>query len=373
MTGEEKIQAFHVGAHKTGTSLVQRILERCPEAYRDHGVDFVIRDEMSRLVSWGKALTEQPDLLRARLSRFRRRSDPAGAVRLLREPDRPTVHRRPAGPLSGCDRRNLAALAQISSSLGAAMTTKVFLSIRRQSEFLESYYLQSVHEGSSQAFGDWLDTVDLSRLSWRPIVSAMVELFGPEQVEVVDFGLVKAGQGGYIGRFMRVLDPDFDDRFDPPKKYNRSVSEKGLRMALAANPFIEGAAERRRLRKFLQSRFSNVDYPRPELLSPDQAAEIDAPFAAELGELGAMNSFDRGLVTRYREKHDRPRAGLVRPAAELVLHVGLPHTGGPGLGRRFALCDPNCAITASPMSRARTGCRPNAGGRQPDRAAPRPC
>lgn len=301
MTSEEKIQAFHVGAHKTGTSMVQRYLERCPETYRDHGVDFVNRDEMSRLASWGNALTNEPDLLRARLSRFA--ADPTrralfGSYENLI--GRPFSAGQPG--LYPSATRNLAALAQISSSLGAAVTTKVFLSIRRQSEFLESYYLQSVHEGASRAFGDWLDTVDLNRLSWRPIVSSMVDLFGPEQVEIVDFGLVKAGQGGYIGRFMRVLDPDFDDRFDPPKRYNRSVSEKGLRMALAANPFIEGAAERRRLRKFLQLRFSNVDYPRPDLLSADQAAEIDAPFAAELREFGAMNSFDRGLVTRYGEK-----------------------------------------------------------------------
>ena len=49
----DKVQGIHVGAHKTGTSLVQRHLERFPETYAGHGLDFVTRDEMSRLVEHG--------------------------------------------------------------------------------------------------------------------------------------------------------------------------------------------------------------------------------------------------------------------------------------------------------------------------------
>lgn len=206
MTSEEKIQAFHVGAHKTGTSLVQRHLERRPDIYRGHGVDFIIRDEMSRLVSWGRALFGSYENLIGR---------PFAA-------GQPGLY-----PSAG---RNLAALAEITDSLGTTVTTTVFLSVRRQSEFLGSLYLQAVSEGSSRPFGDWLTTVDLDRLSWRPLVTSTVELFGIEQVEIVDSRLVKSGQGGYVGRFMRVLDPDFDDRLDPPTRYNQSVPEKGLRM-----------------------------------------------------------------------------------------------------------------------------------------------
>lgn len=302
MTGEDKIQAFHIGAHKTGTSLVQRHLERCPESYRDHGVDFIVRDEMSRLVSWGEALVDRPELLESRLSRFAADSNLHalfGSYENLI--GRPFVTGQPG--LYPSARTNLAAIAEITGRIGAGVTTKVFLSIRRQSEFLESCYLQAVHQGSAQTFVEWLGTIDLDRLAWRPVVMAMVDLFGREHVEIVDFELVRAGQGGYVGRFMRVIDPAFDDRFEPPTRYNQSVSEKGLRMALAANPFIEGSAERRRLRKFLQWRFSNVDYPRPQLLSAARAAEIDAPYAAELHEFATMNSFDRGLVTRFGSNH----------------------------------------------------------------------
>ena len=292
MAATDKLQGFHVGAHKTGTSLVQQHLERHPEDYRDHGLEFLTRTEMSGLASWGNALIDRPELLRQRVQRFR--ADPAhqtlfGSYENLI--GRPFLTGEPG--LYPRARRNLTALAEIT---GTDLPTKVFLSIRRQSQFIESYYLQAVHEGSALTFDQWLAQVDLSRLSWRPIVSAMVELFGEDNVEVVDFGLVKAGQGRYIGRFMRVLDPRFDDSVDPPARYNRSVSELGLRMALAANPHLNKGEERGQLRKFLQRNFSNVRYPRPTLLAPEQAAALDEHYAEEFDQLRQMNSFDRGLI-----------------------------------------------------------------------------
>lgn len=290
-----KVQGIHVGAHKTGTSLVQRHLERFPETYADHGVEFLTRDEMSRLVTWGEALVERPDLLRERLAAFQ--ANPSARAlfgsyeNLLGGPFLPGVP-----GFYPRARRNLAALAEICGDA----PTKVFLSIRRPSEFVESWYLQTVHMGSSQTLEEWLAGVDLTSISWRPIVTAMIELFGPDAVEVVDFELVQEGQGAYLGRFLRVLDPEFDDTHDPPTPYNRSVSGKGLRMALGANPHLRDAEERRALRKFLQRNFSNVDYPRPVLLGPERAAAIDASWVTELGELRALNAFARGEATSRR-------------------------------------------------------------------------
>ena len=291
----DKVQGIHVGAHKTGTSLVQRHLERYPETYAGHGLDFVTRGEMSGLVEWGEALVAHPERLRGRLEAFR--ADPSTRAlfgsyeNLLGQPFVPGT-----SGLYPLARRNLTALAAIC----ADAPTKVFLSIRRQSEFVESWYLQTVHMGSSQGFDAWLADVDLSALSWRPAVEAVLDLFGEEALEVVDFGIVRQGQGAYLGRFLRVLDPDFDDAVDPPTPYNRSVSERGLRMALAANPHLESSEERRALRKLLQWHFSNADHPRPVLLGPERAAALDAPYADELGELAVLNSFDRGVATSRR-------------------------------------------------------------------------
>ena len=291
----DKVVGIHVGAHKTGTSLVQRHLERYPETYVDHGVDFVTRDEMSRFVGWGGGLVARPELFGARLASFR--SDPLTRVlfgsyeNLLGAPfsaDAPGFYPHA--------RRNLAALAAVC----AGTPTRVFVSLRRQSAFLESWYLQTIHMGASHTFDAWLSGVDLTHLSWRPVVGAMVELFGEANVEVVDFDLLREGQGAYLGRFLLVLDPDFDDGVDPTTPYNRSVSARGLRMALAANPHLDDPQERRALRKFLQRHFSNVDQPRPVLLGPERAAEVDAAYADELRELTTINSFDRGTAASAR-------------------------------------------------------------------------
>ena len=65
---------------------------------------------------------------------------------------------------------NIAALA---AAIGDGVRPKIFLSIRPQHEFLESFYLQTIHEGRHRPFDAWLSAVDLNALSWRPVVDAL--------------------------------------------------------------------------------------------------------------------------------------------------------------------------------------------------------
>ena len=61
---------IHVGAHKTGTSLVQRYFNDDPQRTQALGIGFITRADTSQLLGWGN---KPPELLRAG-SRRRRRS-----------------------------------------------------------------------------------------------------------------------------------------------------------------------------------------------------------------------------------------------------------------------------------------------------------
>jgi hypothetical protein len=66
---------------------------------------------------------------------------------------------------------------------------------------------------------------------------------------------------------------------------NPSISGKGLRMALGANPHLRTGEERKLMRVFLQKHFSNVRYPRPVLFSDEQRQWLRERYGAEYERL----------------------------------------------------------------------------------------
>jgi hypothetical protein len=278
-----KVAALHIGAHKTATSVLQRYLRNNEPEHRRLGVLYLRRSELSRHIGWGERLIADPAPLTARMTRFR--FDPRFRVLIGSYEN---LMGRPF-PEGGDGRlypnatRNIKALDRALPGTAC----KVVLSVRPQPDFLESYYLQTVHEGGHENFADWLKRVDLGALSWRPIVDALHATFGRDRVEVVDFRLIEDGQAAFLRHLLTRIDPRLDLPIDPSGMYNRSISARGLAMALAANPHLRTGAERSALRRFLQEHFSNVDFPRPVLFSPEEKAELWARYRADYEDLVA--------------------------------------------------------------------------------------
>ncbi|MCW2494835.1 MAG: hypothetical protein JWQ77_759 [Jatrophihabitans sp.] len=278
---DSKLCVVHVGAHKTGTTMLQNYLRVNAKALRKHRIFFVTRPQLAVSVGWGRALVKNPERFQAHLDTFDKTKD----VDLLIASHEDTLgHPFEAdtnGRLYPSAGENLAALAAALHG----RQVRVVLSIRPQADFLESYYLQTVHEGSSKTFDEWLRDVDLEALSWRPIVTLLGELFGTENTELIDFRLIRDGQDAYLKHFLSRLDARLDMHVAYEDSHNRSISEKGLRMARAANPHLRSTDERRAMRRFLQTHFSNADYPRAVLLSDDQRTTLTERYSAEYDEL----------------------------------------------------------------------------------------
>jgi hypothetical protein len=281
-----KTAVFHIGAHKTGTSVVQAYLDAKKEDLGAERLLVLTRKEMSAYVGYGHRLVADPTALIERVTEWREGDEfdalfgsyenLMGGVVL---PDQPGLY--PSARL------NVSALA----SAVRDCRLKVIISIRPQHELLESAYLQTVHQGGHESFGEWLGRIDLDAISWVPLVEFLHETLGEDNVTVIDFRTISDGQSAYIRQFLRAVDEKFDGPVDSSLIKNRSVSDKGLALALAANRHLMTDWQRRGMRKFLQKHFSNVDYPRPELLSTDQ---------------------QHRLIDRYGSEYDRLTAGAPR-------------------------------------------------------------
>jgi hypothetical protein len=274
--------AFHVGAHKTGTSLIQKFMRSHQLQLLRHRVQYLSRSETDELVGWGAIVRDSPELLATDLRhRFRRPWVSTVIASHENTVGRPFVRR--AAHLYPRAASRIDALARVLEPYEA----KIVLSIRPQAGFLESYYLQTVHQGSHLPFRRWLKGVDLDALSWQPLVDQLVSAFGADRVEILDFERLKLGQESYLRDFFGLIDPalQLDTSYAPVR--NASISEKGLRIALAANRHLDTDPERKAMRVFLQERFSNLDYPRPVLLTDAQRESVGRLYDGEYEQLVA--------------------------------------------------------------------------------------
>jgi hypothetical protein len=290
---------IHVGAHKTGTSLVQRYFNDEPQKTRARGIRNIIRDDASQLVGWGDTLHEHPEALRSRLEKELAKQP--SVVLMSHEntlgrpflPDRPGLYPNAAWCAEG--------LAKVCDGLD----THIVFYVRPIADFLESYYLQTVHQGESHPFRDWYATLSGPHL-WTPVVEALDGAFGPDRVHVGDFTEITASQNQFLEQFMTragIPQPPVVD-YEPVR--NPSVSARGLEIALAINPYLSSARERKETRLFLQRHFSNQQEDRARPMPEDLRRSVTEQTAAEFEALAARAA--AGL--------DVPRVVVSAPAPE---------------------------------------------------------
>lgn len=303
----EYVVVLHLGAHKTGTSLIQKYLRDRPAELTRMRLTFLTRTTTNDVLGWGMKPLEAPDRFRAAVQKA------AGSRVILRHrvplprslpllgggPVRTVVvsHENALGrpfidDSPGLYPRAEQRLGGIVEALRGHRLRLVYY-IRSQAQFLESYYLQMVHQGSSDTFDEWLSRIDLDAVSWTPVVETLADAVGPDNLVLKDFAEIKRGQNAFLEDFLHTCDHRLDPQVDYPEARNRSVSDRGLKFALAMNPWLETDEERKAARTWLQAHFNNTTGPRPVLLSDAQKADLQERYDAENAAL--LNRFgDRG-------------------------------------------------------------------------------
>ena len=279
---------IHVGAHKTGTSLVQKYIRDNPEMAQALGIAQISRTDGDLLVDWGQYLHERPEGLRSRLEE---EAEKGPTVILFSHentlgkpflPDRPGLY----PDASRC--------AEALAGICDGFDTYVVFYVRPMADFLESYYIQTVQEGLVHSFAEWYGTLE-GPLRWTPVVEALEGAFGADRVMVGDFSEIAAGQNEFLRLFMtRTGIPQ-----PPSVKYkpihNPSISARGLQIALDINPYLHDDDERMLVRRFLQKHFSNQVEDRARPMPEELRRSITDQTAADFERLASRAA--AGLVT----------------------------------------------------------------------------
>lgn len=169
------------------------------------------------------------------------------------------------------------------------LDVEVVLSMRRQPEFVESVYVQSVQEGRAITFPAFCDDLDPSTLGWSGVIEQVAEAIAAPTV--VPYEHLLTHDGGLVAWFLGRLDVDVDTS-DVPRHHNVSFSERALFAALGAYPAL-GDDDRQALRRHLQRSAGTDRSRRPRLLTPAGRRQFLEPVAGDNGVV-----FDRYVDSR---------------------------------------------------------------------------
>lgn len=271
----------HVGAHKTGTSLVQKYLRDKPGVTAALKIAYIGRSETNRLIEWGNRVVKDPDRLRGRLEAELGKRPAAVLISHENALGRPIVPGR-AGlyPDAGT-------MAQALAKACAGLETYVVFYFRPIADFLESYYVQTIQQGASHTFDEWFAGLDASTISWQPTINALDEAFGADHVILGDFAEITEGQNEFLRRFMvrSGLPCPRTIKYSPVR--NASISARGLQIALEINQHLQTKEERRATRKFLQEHFSNQREERATPMPEEVRRSLEDRTADEYARLSA--------------------------------------------------------------------------------------
>ncbi|MGC1273667.1 MAG: hypothetical protein WBC44_08180 [Planctomycetaceae bacterium] len=238
---------IHIGAHKTATTLVQSILKR-----RRH----VLHRQSIHFESWGyplgKALLREAPLHQTSLAELRRELE----ERLGSRPEPVAILSAESfcgNPYDGY--RNIASVAGDLREITRSFRVQIVLATRRQDDFLESIYGQSVKEGGVASFEEFASGGLLDAFDWEVLASAYREQFGDDRVRTVSYDRLVEDPSRAVETLFEGCGRSFVCRTRGTGRVNPGLSRKGIEMARRCNAIID-VRERKQFRRFLEKHFS---------------------------------------------------------------------------------------------------------------------
>lgn len=277
---------LHVGVHKTGSTLLQKMLRASASELRDADYAVVPPPGFRKLLGeppqlWRQTMTSRHIETAAR--NFRREWSESNLVLSNEEFMGPIASFRKGAPYPEAGN----VLRQTLSAFGPERAT-IVLYVRRQDSFIESAYLQLVKMGwVDVTFEEFLAQLDVTALDWSDLVRRIEDVLPDNAtLRVKYFESIKTLGGDEFCRdFAREIDPDFRPvlEFDTDGS-NRGYSDVAMRIALAANSHLDGE-DKKKLRGFLDKHFTNVTHPKPVLFDDAGRRDVLEKLAESNGHL----------------------------------------------------------------------------------------
>jgi hypothetical protein len=297
---------FHVGLQKTGSTLIQRNLNRNRGKLAEVGAAYyrlrpaTETDAIEHLPHFTSLLrtistNRHPDPSEAELAREMRTVRESSTVILSDENTLGPIAHENGKPAYGNAR---AVMERAVEALDLDDMTAM-LYVRAQDTYLESTYMQRIHNGRSIRFPEFIEGAAIDSFDWHSLADAVASAVGKENMRVVPYESIREGEVPYLNHVLETagLDVRLTEDDMARRESNRSYSALGLEIALRCNDLLEGE-DLKAFRKFLQTEFSNASHPRAELLSEDARRDLLERYRPSNERL-----FDEYGITAHRDRY----------------------------------------------------------------------
>ena len=156
---------------------------------------------------------------------------------------------------------------------------RVVLYIRDLASYVESSYVQGLQMRRPLSFDEFLDRIDIGKLSWTRVADRIADQVGADNLVVKRFETIRDGFEDFARDYFSLFcDPDRLELKEVQK--NVGLSGLGTEIARAVAPMLTDE-QWYPLRTFLQRQFSTANYPAKNFLSEGDRELLTTRYQAE--------------------------------------------------------------------------------------------
>lgn len=176
---------IHIGTWKTGSSTIQYNLEKNKAALRDEGFIYlskkekmVINDGIIRNFTKPEKdyIEKSREKLSGLLNKYRTKNPDSRFIASAEEFS--------GNPFEGFKNAEQVADNIFQITEGFDLDIKIIVYLRRQDDFFESLYTQSIHLGEHHSFDKFLDKFNASHFNWFTLIKAYEKYFGKSNIRI---------------------------------------------------------------------------------------------------------------------------------------------------------------------------------------------
>lgn len=263
---------IHIGTWKTGSSTIQYNLYKLRDQLKKEGFYYLCK-ENKMVINDGivRGFTElEKDYISQSREKFKKilnDQNGSGSTTFIS-----SAEEFSGDPFQGF--RNARAVAknlyEITKDLGLDISVIVYL--RRQDDFFESLYQQSIRLGESHSFQEFLNQYDASDFNWYELLQAYADVFGKENLLVRRYHRkYLPEENSLIQDFGKVIGSTVVSEYEETQSKNKGFSRDTLEITRIMNKHFEGE-ERFKLRKIFDRVNAKLPFDKYSFFSANERA-----------------------------------------------------------------------------------------------------
>ncbi|EDZ41976.1 hypothetical protein RB2083_1491 [Rhodobacteraceae bacterium HTCC2083] len=287
---------IHIGTHKTGSTAVQAVFQKNGDRMmHDNGIQFVPFPNEKK--------GTKGDIFKAIHALSEDVAENEDASKFLVSSEALCGLYYDIGdemPLDGQFYRSAGQIAQLLYDALSPISLKIqiILCVRRQDDFLESAYKQTIQSGGHSSSEDFLATMELGKdFRWDALAASYASVFGEENISIINYDMA-VSTTGILNSIGEIIGVDMSSNTAPRK--NVSYSARAVAFAKEVHPFLTDL-QKKKLRFFLQ---------RDVFDEKDDLRIFDPMLRAEIYE--KYKASNRALAEKFNIVQDTPD-GLFQP------------------------------------------------------------